>query len=106
MKLVVTTIALLACISILEAQENPVFRQPQTQLRLMDKKPLLKQQRPQTYGDTLRGILAPKNNLVYNMPVLKPEIVYNMPNLAYTPQYKALMLERYGATRVTAIRPK
>lgn len=100
MKLVLTTIALLACMSALEAQENPVFRQPEAQLRLLNKKPLPKQQPFLAPVDTIRGNIAaiPKQTQVYNMPVLKPDIVYNIPNAAHTPQYKTIMLERYGDT--------
>ena len=100
MKLVITTIALLGCIAALEAQENPVFRQPETQLRLLNKKPLPKQQPFLAPVDTIWGNIAaiPKQTQVYNMPVLKPDIVYNMPNAAHTPQYKSIMLERYGDT--------
>ena len=105
MKLVVTTISLLISTSALKAQENPVFRQRKTESWLVDKKPSLWQQRPQTYGDTLRGIIIPQNSLVYTMPVVKPDIVYTMPNVAHTPQYKATMLELYGRTEA-AVKPR
>ncbi len=44
-----------------------------------------------------------KDSIVGQMPCIIPDLSkcnYNMPNLATTPQYKAIMLERYGSVAV------
>jgi hypothetical protein len=44
-----------------------------------------------------------KDSILGQMPCIIPDLSkcnYNMPNLATTPQYKAIMLERYGSVAV------
>jgi hypothetical protein len=44
-----------------------------------------------------------KDSMWGQMPCMIPDLSkynYNMPNLAATPQYKAIMLERYGSVAV------
>jgi hypothetical protein len=54
----------------------------------------------------LKTFSTGKDSILGRMPCIIPDLSkcnYNMPNLATTSQYKAIMLERYGS--VTVVKP-
>lgn len=54
-------------------------------------------------GFGLKNFSTGKDSILGQMPCIIPNLSkcnYNMPNLASTPQYKAIMLERYGSVAV------
>lgn len=54
-------------------------------------------------GFDLKNFSTRKDSMWGQMPCIIPDLSkcnYNMPNLATTPQYKAIMLERYGSVAV------
>ncbi len=54
-------------------------------------------------GFGFKSFSTGKDSILGQMPCIIPDLSkcnYNMPNLASTPQYKAIMLERYGSVAV------
>lgn len=54
-------------------------------------------------GFGFKSFSTGKDSILGQMPCIIPDLSkcnYNMPNLTSTPQYKAIMLERYGSVAV------